>query len=148
MYLLAQLEDGEGDRDDEREERQLERVPGLQSKDSQGEGHQGNDLQQDEHQDGDDDLLQLGLAWLDSWSPGLISGEVDVDVKFFVIEAAGRYGDLGSGDGELESDIVTLEVFLDNIEEVATGRAAGDFVSVVVVARYFDGFGYLEDIYN
>jgi hypothetical protein len=60
--LLAQLEDGESHGDDEREEAELERVPGLEAEHADGQGHQGHGLQQDEHQDGDDDLLQLALA--------------------------------------------------------------------------------------
>lgn len=60
--LLAQLEDGESHGDDEREEAELKGVPGLESKHADGQGHQGHGLQQHEHQDGDDDLLQLALA--------------------------------------------------------------------------------------
>jgi hypothetical protein len=60
--LLAQLEDGQSHGDDEREEAELERVPGLEPEHADGQGHQGHGLQQHEHQDGDDDLLQLALA--------------------------------------------------------------------------------------
>lgn len=60
--LLAQLEDGESHGDDEREEAELESVPGLKPEHTDGQGHQSHGLQEDEHQDGDDDLLQLSLA--------------------------------------------------------------------------------------
>lgn len=64
-YLLAQLEDGQRDGDDEREEGQLQRVEGLQTEHAERQWNQGDGLQQDEHHDWDDDLLQLGFA---SWS--------------------------------------------------------------------------------
>lgn len=56
-YLLAQLEDGQRDGDDEREEGQLQRIEGLQTEHAERQWNQGDGLQQDEHHDWDDDLL-------------------------------------------------------------------------------------------
>jgi len=57
--LLHQLEDGQPDGDDEREERQLQRVPGLQAQHSDGQRDQRQSLEHDEHHDRHEDLLQL-----------------------------------------------------------------------------------------
>lgn len=54
-----QLEDGQTDGDDEREERQLQGVPGLQAQHTDGERDQGEGLEHDEHHDGHEDLLEL-----------------------------------------------------------------------------------------
>lgn len=59
--LLAQLEDGERYRYDEREEAKLKCVPCFQTEGSNEEGHQCDYLQQQEHQDGREDPPQLAL---------------------------------------------------------------------------------------
>lgn len=56
-YLLAQLEDSQGDGDDEREEGQLEGVPCLQSKNTDRQWDEGHGFKEHEHEDWDDDLL-------------------------------------------------------------------------------------------
>lgn len=57
--LLDQLEDGQSDGYDEREERQLQGVPGFQAQHTDGERDQGQSLEHDEHHDGHEDLLEL-----------------------------------------------------------------------------------------
>lgn len=57
--LLHQLEDGQPDGYDEREERQLQGVPGLQAQHADGQRDQGQGLQHDEHHDRHEDLLEL-----------------------------------------------------------------------------------------
>lgn len=60
--LLEQLEHGQADGDEEGEEAELESVPGLESQDAESQRDQSHGLEQHEHQDGDQDLLQLVLA--------------------------------------------------------------------------------------
>jgi len=58
------LEDGQTDGYDEREERQLQRVPCLQAQHADGERDQCERLEHDEHHDGHEDLLELmAFAW-------------------------------------------------------------------------------------
>lgn len=57
--FLHQLEDGQSDGDDEREEGQLQGVPGLQAQHSDGERDQRQSLEHDEHHDRHEDFLQL-----------------------------------------------------------------------------------------
>lgn len=67
--LLADLEYGQTGGDDEGEESQLETVPRLQAQHADGERYEDDGLEQDEDQDGDEDLLQLGLlASYRKWS--------------------------------------------------------------------------------
>lgn len=60
--LLEQLEHRQTDGDEEGEEAELESVPGLESQDAESQRDQSHGLEQNEHQDGDQDLLQLVLA--------------------------------------------------------------------------------------
>lgn len=60
--LLEQLEHRQTDGDEEGEEAELESVPGLESQDAESQRDQSHGLEQHEHQDGDQDLLQLVLA--------------------------------------------------------------------------------------
>lgn len=62
--LLAQLEDGQTDGHDEAEEGQLQGVPRLKAKHSNGQWDQRHGLEQNKHEDRDDHLLELGLARL------------------------------------------------------------------------------------
>lgn len=57
--LLDQLEDGQTDGYDEREEGQLQGVPRLQTEYSDGERDERERLEHDENHDGHEDLLQL-----------------------------------------------------------------------------------------
>lgn len=60
--FFAQLEDGESDGHNEREERELESVPGFQTQDTESQRDEGDGLEEDEDQDGDEDFLQLGFT--------------------------------------------------------------------------------------
>lgn len=59
--LLAQLEDGERDGDDEGEEGQLKSVPCFETQHADGQRHQGHCLEEDEDHNGDQDLADLVL---------------------------------------------------------------------------------------
>lgn len=72
--FLHQLEDGQPDGDDEREERQLQGVPGLQAQHSDGERDQGEGFEHDEHHDRHEDLLQL-MTFACETTGGLRSNE-------------------------------------------------------------------------
>lgn len=139
IYLLAQLEDGQSNGDDEREEGQLEGVPGLQSQDTESHWDQSHGLQKDEHHDWDDDLLQLGLAGFD----GAASGgfwEADGQAQFFVVDVAGRHGDLGVGNWQLEGDIVALQVLFDIVQDSVAAAGSQSSISISV---HFDVIGEL-----
>lgn len=125
--LLAQLEDGQTDGDDEGEEGQLEGVPGLQSQDTEGEWHQGHRFKEHEHQDGDEDLLQFGftcckttkrllsfgVGWLGGWLTFLYAvAEVDFEVDFVVVQVSGGQSD-GTDGGQFECGIVALDVLFN-----------------------------------
>lgn len=142
-YLLAQLEDGQTDGHDEREERQLQRVPGLQSEDSERHRDQGHGLQQDEHHDRDDDLLQLGLAGFDG-AASSVGGlrESDGQGELLVVDVAGRNGNLGVRYRKLEGDIVTLQVLLDGVQG-STADAARS-ISAESVAVHLDVISELK----
>lgn len=60
--FLAQLEDGESDGHNEGEERELKSVPGFQTQDTESQRDEGDGLEEDEDQDGNEDLLQLGFT--------------------------------------------------------------------------------------
>lgn len=60
--LLTQLEDGQSDGDDEREETQLQCVPGFQSEHTDCQWDEGHSLQQDEHDNWNEQLLELVLT--------------------------------------------------------------------------------------
>lgn len=135
--LLAELEDGQSDGYDEREEGQLQRVPGLQTEDAEGQRDEGHGLEEDEHQDGDDDLLELGFAGFAD-GPRAILVELDVEAQFIAVEVPGADGDLGVGDGQLEGHVVGLDVVFDRVHEVAR-RTAGDVVASTILC-HFNGF--------
>ena len=140
--LLAELEDGQADGDDEREEGELQGVPGLQTEHTDGQGDEGHSLEQDEDQDGDDDLLELGLAGL---SNGAALAELDVEAHLVVLEVA--RADLDGGfERQLEGHIVGGEEGAHGLEEGAfTGQAAtGHLVNGVRVAGDFHSLGYLQ----
>lgn len=61
-YLSAQLEDSQCNRDNEREEGQLEGVECLDAQDTETQWHQCDGLQEDKGQDWDGDFLQLRFA--------------------------------------------------------------------------------------
>jgi len=83
--LFAELENGHTDGHDKAEEGELQGIPGLQAKYTDGQGDQSYRLQEDEHENRDDDLLQLGPA-------GLIDGaaltELNVEGEFIVLDIA------------------------------------------------------------
>lgn len=61
IYLLAEVEDCQGQRCDETEEAELEGVPCLEAEDSQSQWDQGHGLEEDEDNDGDQELTELLL---------------------------------------------------------------------------------------
>lgn len=83
--LLAQLENRHTDGHDEAEERELQSVPGLQTEHTDGQRDQSHRLQENEHQDGDDDLLQFGSAGL---VDGTALAELDVEGELIVLDVA------------------------------------------------------------
>lgn len=138
--LLAQLEDSQTDGDDEGEEGQLKGVPGLESQDTNGQRDEGYGLEQDEDQNGDDDLLELGLAGLD----GAAFAELEVEAQLVVVDVAGGHLD-GGVEGQLEGDVVGGQVAADRLEERAiTEAATGQLVNGVRVAGDLYGLRYLR----
>lgn len=130
-HLLAQLEDGQTGGGDEREERQLECVPGLQSQHAESQRDEGHGLQQDKDHDGDEDLLQLGLAGLDGTACGS-----EVDLELHLVALGGRrVGDGGIGSGNLELDVAAGHKVLQFGGQVI--RAGRDNVGSSV-AGHFD----------
>lgn len=83
--LFAELENGHTDGYDKAEERKLQGIPGLEAKYTDGQGDQSHRFQEDEDENRDDDLLQLGLA-------GLIDGtalaELDIEGELIVLDIA------------------------------------------------------------
>lgn len=136
-HLLAQLEDGQSDGDNEREEGELKRVPGLQTEDTDGQGDQGHSLQQHEHQDRDDDLLKLGFTGFADGA-GTFLVELDVKAQFVIVEVPWAHGHFGVSDWQLEGDVMRLDVVLYAVEEVVS-RAASDVVASAVL-RYLNRF--------
>lgn len=59
--LLAQLENGQTDGDDEGEKAELKGIPCLETEYTDSQRNQGHCLQQNEHHQRDQDLLQLAL---------------------------------------------------------------------------------------
>uniref|UniRef100_A0A182MLH8 Uncharacterized protein n=1 Tax=Anopheles culicifacies TaxID=139723 RepID=A0A182MLH8_9DIPT len=109
--MKVMLEDSESDRHNEREERQLERVPRLQTKHTECHRDEGHGLQQDEHHDRDDDLLQLGFACLNSAATS--SWEVERHIQLILFEVTWRHGHTGTGNRHFEGDIMAAQVVLD-----------------------------------
>lgn len=138
--LLAQLEDGHADRHDEAEERQLQRVPGFQAEHADRQRYQRHRFQQDEHEDGNDDFLQLGFT-------GLIDGtalaELYVEGELIVLDVA-RAHLHGGVERQLEGHVVRGQVGLHGVDEgtLATG---GNLLCRVRIARYLHRIGYLEE---
>lgn len=97
-HLLAKLEDGQGDGNHEGEEGQLQRVPGLQTKDTNGQGDEGHSLEEHEHQDGDNDLLELSLAGLTDGA-GTFLVELNVQGQLIIVKVPRAHSDLGVNDG-------------------------------------------------
>lgn len=140
-HLLAELEDGQSDGHHEREERQLEGVPGLQSKDTDSQGDEGHGLEQHEYEDRDDDLLELSLTSLAD-GPSSFLVELNVQAQFVLIEVPGADGDFSVSNRQLEGHVVGLNEVLDGVEEVS-GRTASDFVTRTVLC-HLHGFRDLE----
>lgn len=131
-HLLAQLEDSQTSGGDEGEEGQLERVPSLQTQHAEGQGDQGHGLQEDEHHDGDEDLLQLGLAGLGGTACG---SEVDREVHFAALAGWG-VGNGGVGGGNLELDVAALHKVLQLGGQVV--RSGRNHVVGGSIAGHFD----------
>lgn len=83
--LLAELENGHTDGHDKAEERELQSIPGLQAKYTDGQGNQSHRLQENEHENRDDDLLQLGPA---SLIDGTALAELDIEGELIVLDVA------------------------------------------------------------
>lgn len=83
--LFAELENGHTDGHDEAEESELQGIPGLQAKYTDGQGDQSYCLQEDEHENRYNDFLQLGPA-------GLIDGtalaELNIEGELIVLDIA------------------------------------------------------------
>lgn len=142
-YLLAKLEDCESNGNDEREEGQLKCVPSLQSEDADSQGDEGHSLEEHEHQDGHDDLLELGLTGLANRA-GTFLVELDVQAEFVVFQIPRAHGHFRVGDGQLEGDVVGADVVLHAVKEV-TGGAAAEVAGGVVLC-HLDGVGNLVAI--
>jgi hypothetical protein len=112
-YLSAQLEDGQTNGDDEREEGQLQGVPGLQTEHTESHWHQCHRFQQNENQDWDEDFLQF--RFFASFF-GRLEGHLDV--QFVVGDVAWRDGHFGAGHWQFDGDIVTLEVVFKGFDNV------------------------------
>lgn len=134
--LLAKLEDGQADGDDEAEERQLQGVPSLETEDSDGQRNEGHGLEEDEHEDRYDDLLELGLAGLN----GATLAEFDVEGQFLVVDVAGGHFD-GRVQRKLEGHVVGSYVLPDRVQDRALARetATCHLVYGVRVAGDFHG---------
>lgn len=137
-YLFAKLEDSETDRHDEREERQLERVPRLQTKDTESHRDERHSLQQDEHHDRNDDLLQLRFACLNATAAA--GGEVERHIQLILLEIARRHGDAGTGDRHLEGNVVAAHVVLDLLHQ---SRRCTAFAHERTIAAYLNIIGDL-----
>ena len=136
-HLLAQGEDGQSGGGDEGEEGQLEGVPGLQSQDSQSQGDQSHGLQEHEHHDGDEDLLQLGLAGLHSAAGG---SEVDLEVHLVGL-GGGGVGDGGIGGRDLELNVAALHEALQ-----LGGQIVGSGRHLVVSSSVAGHLDVVEDL--
>ena len=139
-HLFAKLEDGQSDGNHEGEEGQLQRVPGLQTEDTDGQGDKGHSLEEHEHQDGDDDLLELGLTGLTNGACALLV-ELNIHGQLIIVKVPRADSDLGVSDGQHEGHIVRLDEVLNAVEEIAS-RATSDIVGSTIL-RYFNGVGDL-----
>lgn len=144
-HLLAQLEDGQTDGDDEREEGQLQGVPGLQTKDSDSHWDQSHSLQKDEHHDGDDDLLQLRFAGFDSAASGSRFGEVDCQAQLIVVDVTRGNGELCVSDWQLEGYIVASHIFFNVVQNTTRTACSTAAVSIAV---NFDVISKLSKIHH
>lgn len=136
--FLAELEDGHSDGDDEAEEGELEGVPGLETEDTDGERDESHGLEQDEDEDGDDDLLQLGFAGL---LDAATLAKLDVESELIVVDVPGAHLH-GRLHGQLEGDVMGGQVALDVLQEGSLA-ASGHLFSGVRVASDFHRLGNL-----
>jgi len=138
--LLAQLEDGHADRHDEAEERELQRVPGLQAEHADGQWDQRHRFQQHEHENGNDDLLQFGFA---SLVDSTTLAELDVEGKLIILDVARAHLYAGI-ERQLEGHVVRGQIGLHGVDEgiLTTG---GDLFYGARVARYLHRVGHLEE---
>lgn len=137
--FLAQLEDGHTDGHDEAEEGELQGVPGLQAEHADREGDQGHRLEEDEHEDRYDDLLQLGPA---SLVDGTALAELDVEGELIVVNVARAHLHRGF-QRQLEGHVVRGQVGLHGVEEGALS-AAGHLFDRVRVSCDFHRLGHLK----
>lgn len=140
-HLLAQLEDGQASGGDEGEERELKGVPGLETQHAQSQRDQGHGLQEDEHHDGDKDLLQLGLAGLNGTAGG---SKVNLEVHLVSLHG-GCVGDGGIGGRNLEFDVAALDEVLQLGSQVI--RSSRDHVVGSSIAGHFDVIENLDKKY-
>lgn len=119
------MEDGETDGDDEREERQLQRVEGFDAQDAEAEGHEGDGLQQNESQNWDCDFLQFGFPRL---AGGVGVVELDLEVDLVVVEVARRNGHFRFGDRQMNGHIVPLDELAEHVQHIA--RRSARFVRI------------------
>jgi len=138
--LLAQLEDGHADRHDEAEERELQRVPGFQTEYADRQRDQRHRLQQHEHEDGNDDFLQLGFA---SLVDGATLAELDVEGKLIVLDVARAHLHAGL-EWQLEGHVVRGQIGLHGVDEGILA-ASGNLLHGARVARHFHRVGHLEE---
>lgn len=111
--LLAQLEDGQSNRDDEAEEGQLKGVPCLETEHTNGQWDQSHRLQQDKDHDGDDDFLQFGPS---GFFDGSSLAELEVEAQLVVFDVSSADFD-SSVERHFEGHVVGNKIILHGINE-------------------------------
>lgn len=134
-HLLAQLEDGQSNGDNEWEEGQLQRVPGFQTQNTNSQRDKSHGFQENEHQDWHDDFLELSFTSFANWACTFLV-EFDIECQLIIFEVPGADCDLCVSDRELEGHVMGLDVVFDVIEKVTVG--AGSHVIGSIVLCYFD----------
>ena len=119
-HLAAQLEDGETDRNDEREEWQLQSVEGLDAQNAETQRHQNDGLQQDKGQNWNGDFLQFRFARFISWA---VLVEFDLQVELIVAKVPGGNGDSGIGHWEIHRHIVAANVLVQIVQNIRLGAS-------------------------
>lgn len=137
--FLAELENGHTNGHNKAEERELQSVPGFQTKYSDGQRNQSHRLQKDEHQNRNDDFLQLGSA-------GLIDGtalaELDVEGELIVLDVSRAHLHRGV-QWQFEGHVVRSQVGLHGVEKGSL-PTSGHFLDRARVACNFHRVRHLE----
>lgn len=137
--FLAQLEDRHADGDDKAEEGELKSVPSFQAEDTDRERDQRHRFEQDEHENRDDHLLQLGLAGL---LDGATLAELHVESELIVLDVP-RAHLHRRVHRQFEGHVVRGQVRLHVVQERALA-AAGYLFHGVRVPGHLHRFGYLR----